>query len=82
MRKKKQILVNEAELRQQQARASPVPPSLLQRFVSSVRRSGSSGAHATAQLITSLKEEVSRLFCLAQTENSRRVACEAPKPLC
>ncbi|CAL8468873.1 g8414 [Coccomyxa elongata] len=66
VRKKKQILVNEAELRQQQARASPVPPSLLQRFVTSVRRSGSSGAHATAQLIASLKEEVQGLESLAR----------------
>ncbi len=71
MRKKKQILVNEAELRQQQARASPVAPSLFQRFVGSVRRGGSSGAHATAQLIATLKEEVSRL-CLP---NASSTAC-------
>ena len=58
VRKKKQIVVSEGELRQQQARASPVPPSLLQRMVVSVRRGGSSGAHGTAQLIASLKEEV------------------------
>jgi hypothetical protein len=59
VRKKKQIVVSEGELRQQQARASPVPPSLLQRVVNTVRR-GNSGAHSTAQLISSLKEEV---FC-------------------
>ena len=58
MRKKKQIVVSEGELRQQQARASPVPPSLLQRVVNTVRRGGGSGAHSTVQLISSLKEEV------------------------
>lgn len=58
VRKKKQILVSEVELRQKQARTPPVSPSLLQRVFDSVWRSGSGGTHATAQLITSLKEEV------------------------
>ena len=58
VRKKKHIVVSEGELRQQQARASPVPPSLLQRVVNSVRRGGGGAAHSTAQLIASLKEEV------------------------
>ncbi|KAK9914979.1 hypothetical protein WJX75_003304 [Coccomyxa subellipsoidea] len=65
VRKKKQIVVSEGELRQQQARASPVPPSLLQRVVNTVRR-GNSGAHSTAQLISSLKEEVQGLESLVR----------------
>ena len=57
MRKKKQILLSEAELRQQRARAqAPEKPSLLRRVLQGVRRSG--GAPALAQTLAALREEV------------------------
>ncbi len=57
MRKKKQIVLSEEELRQQRSRAqSPEKPSLLQRMLLTVRRGG--GVQALEQNITALKEEV------------------------
>lgn len=57
MRKKKQILLNEEELKQQRSRgSSPEKPGLLQRMLLSVRRSGST--QALEQTIANLREEV------------------------
>ena len=61
VRKKKQILLSEEELRQQQARAqAPEKPSLLRRVLQGVRRSG--GAQAMEQTLAALREEVRLSF--------------------
>ena len=57
MRKKKQIVLREEELRQQRSRAqSPEKPSLLARMLLTVRRGG--GAQALEQTIVTLREAV------------------------
>ena len=57
VRKKKQIVLSEDELRQQHSRAqSPEKPTLLQRMLLTVRRGG--GVQALEQNIATLREEV------------------------
>ena len=57
VRKKKQVVLSEEELRQQRLRAqSPEKPSLLQRMLLTVRRGDS--AQALEHNIATLKEEV------------------------
>ena len=69
VRKKKQIVLSEEELRQQRSRAqSPEKPTLLQRMLLTVRRGG--GVQALEQNIVTLKEEV--LFLQASCHYTTR----------
>ena len=64
VRKKKQVVLSEEELRQQRSRAqSPEKPSLLQRMLLTVRRGD--GAQALEHNIATLKEEVPVLHAIA-----------------
>ena len=64
VRKKKQVVLSEEELRQQRSRAqSPEKPSLLQRVLLTVRRGDS--AQALELNVATLKEEVPVLHATA-----------------
>ena len=76
VRKKKQILLSEAELRQRAARGTPERRSLLQRLSAAVQRGGG-GANATAQSIATLQQEVRHslagaLGCCVHPEHAPR----------
>ena len=82
VRKKKQILLSEEELRQQRARAqAPEKPSLLRRVLQGVRRS--SRAQALEQTLAALREEVRLPFRrLQNTWQSGKAHALDRQPLC
>ena len=81
VRKKKQILLSEAELRARAARGAPERRSLLQRITAAVQR-GNSGANATAQSIATLQQEVATPLAPAALPVTRQRAHAPAGQLC
>ena len=76
VRKKKQILLSEAELRQRAARGTPERRSLLQRLTAAVQRGDGGGAGALTQSIATLQQEVAAGFRVLMTRQP--VTCRQP----